>query len=171
MRPKATHKTCTKCKERKEVSAFYSTKYRHKKKDGTYSHYEYRRPKCKACWDIESRQWFRENWLEHLVHQARNRAKKSGVPFDITANDIHVPELCPLLQIPIRQNLGANAPCDNSPSLDRIIPELGYVRGNVMLISYKANKMKSNATKEELVVFSENVLRLMRDVKQEEVVL
>jgi hypothetical protein len=39
---------------------------------------------------------------------------------------------------------------DNSPSLDRIIPELGYVKGNIMVISHKANTIKSNANIEEL---------------------
>jgi hypothetical protein len=39
---------------------------------------------------------------------------------------------------------------DNSPSLDRKTPELGYVRGNVAFISTKANRIKSNATTEEI---------------------
>lgn len=161
MRPKATHKTCNKCGENKPVEEYYSRKCKHTNKDGSVSHYEYRRPLCKGCWDKESRQWFRDNWLDHLVHQARNRARKKSLPFDITVDDIVVPERCPLLDIPIKQNLGAKSASKNSPSLDRIIPELGYVKGNVMLISYKANSMKNNASKEELITFAKNVLKLM----------
>jgi hypothetical protein len=41
---------------------------------------------------------------------------------------------------------------DNSPSLDRYVPSLGYARGNRWVISSKANTMKSNATLEEMVL-------------------
>lgn len=47
---------------------------------------------------------------------------------------------------------------DASPSVDRINPHLGYVPGNVQVISYKANSMKRNCTMEELLMFAETVL-------------
>ena len=40
---------------------------------------------------------------------------------------------------------------DNSPSIDRLIPELGYIKGNVNVISLRANIIKNNATKDELI--------------------
>lgn len=48
----------------------------------------------------------------------------------------------------------------NSPSLDKIIPQLGYVKGNIIVMSMKANIMKANATKEELINFSKNILKI-----------
>lgn len=43
------------------------------------------------------------------------------------------------------------------PSLDKIIPKLGYVKGNVWVVSNKANRIKSNATIEELELLVKNL--------------
>jgi hypothetical protein len=42
--------------------------------------------------------------------------------------------------------------CPHSPSLDRRVPELGYVKGNVEVISMKANAIKSYAAPEEIML-------------------
>lgn len=83
---------------------------------------------------------------------ARQRAKKQGVSFTITEDDVQFPEdmLCPVLGIPLERNVGGKAASDNSPSLDRVKPSLGYVPGNVIVISSKANRIKSNANPFEL---------------------
>jgi len=83
-----------------------------------------------------------------MLSEAKRRAKKSGVPFALTPEDITIPEVCPALGLPLEQSRGEAAPC--SPSLDRIIPELGYVPGNVCVISYRANTLKRDATWDEL---------------------
>jgi len=79
---------------------------------------------------------------------AKVRAKKKHVPFNIELSDVIIPAFCPLLGIPIRKSKKSLSP--NSPSLDRIIPALGYVKGNVRVISHKANTAKSNLTIEEM---------------------
>lgn len=80
-----------------------------------------------------------------MLCNARQRSKKSGVPFSLSLNDIpEVPEVCPLLGIPIIRVNGKKSA--NSPSLDRKVPALGYVAGNIQIISYKANTIKNNAT-------------------------
>ncbi|WP_285401044.1 hypothetical protein [Luteibacter sp. ME-Dv--P-043b] len=62
-----------------------------------------------------------------------------------------IPDFCPVLGLPLYRNSGGAAQGPNSPSIDRINPALGYVRGNVKVISSKANAIKSNATPEELL--------------------
>lgn len=79
---------------------------------------------------------------------AKRRAKKAGVPFAITVDDIgEIPTHCPVLGIKLQTNTKAVA--DASPSLDRIEPALGYVKGNVAVMSKRANTIKSNGTAEE----------------------
>ena len=84
-----------------------------------------------------------------LWYASRERAKKLGLPHTIAIEDIHIPDVCPALGIPLRQ--GTVTDRSNSPSLDRIRPELGYVPGNIAVISYRANTIKQNATSEELL--------------------
>jgi hypothetical protein len=87
-----------------------------------------------------------------MLASARERAKKQGLPFDIELADIVIPEVCPLLGIPLVSGLckGKKGPTPESPSLDRLRPELGYVKGNVWVISHRANGIKHNATPDEL---------------------
>ena len=68
--------------------------------------------------------------------------------FTIGVEEIIVPDICPVLGIPLKIATGAAKP--NSPSLDRIDPRRGYEPGNVRVVSHKANTIKSNATVEEL---------------------
>lgn len=83
-----------------------------------------------------------------MVVAARQRAKKAGVPFDLTAEDIAIPDACPVLGIPLEASFGRSTP--QSPSLDRVIPKLGYVKGNVLVVSNRANVIKGDASVEEL---------------------
>lgn len=83
-----------------------------------------------------------------MLQCARDRARAKGLPFSITIEDVVIPAVCPLLGISIEPGDGKLHA--NSPSLDRLRPELGYVPGNVIVISYRANAIKQNATPEEL---------------------
>jgi len=94
------------------------------------------------------REWARKNIASTLITHAKIRARKLGILFDITKSDIEVPEFCPILGIKLEVADGKIA--DSSPTIDRIIPELGYIKGNVMVISWRANRIKNNATVEEL---------------------
>lgn len=60
-----------------------------------------------------------------------------------------IPELCPILGIKLRHAVGEKTGQDCSPSFDRVKPEFGYVTGNVRIISFRANRIKSNGTAEE----------------------
>ena len=92
-----------------------------------------------------------------MFHNAKHRAKRKGIPFHITMEDIIIPEICPLLEIPILLETGDKTSPHN-PSLDRIVPgkEIGYIPSNIQVISSRANWLKADATLEELelIVFS-----------------
>jgi hypothetical protein len=85
-----------------------------------------------------------------LVACAKLRAKKRDLPFNITPDDIVIPTHCPVLGIPILVS-STRTCCANSPSIDRIIPSRGYVKGNVIVISMRANSIKSNAKPDEIL--------------------
>lgn len=89
-----------------------------------------------------------KNPLQYALGDAKRRADKKRIPFDITLEDISIPTHCPILNIPLYRTRGKHT--DNSPSLDRIDNTKGYVKGNVAVISYKANRYKSDLTLEVL---------------------
>lgn len=89
------------------------------------------------------------------MHQrAKQRAKKSGIDFNIEVSDIVVPDECPILGIKINVNSGKPGAYRNSPSLDRIDNNKGYIKGNIAVVSQLANAMKCHASKEELLAFA-----------------
>lgn len=95
--------------------------------------------------------WMLENPNYYFLNNARRRAKQQGVPFNLNIEDIRnmeIPERCPYLNIPIIKGEGRSS--ENSPSLDKIIIEKGYVVGNVEFISSRANRLKNDGKLEEL---------------------
>ena len=88
--------------------------------------------------------------MQLLLNNARIRANKAGVPFSIKAEDIVIPLVCPVFGVALALPDGSPGPGHCSPSLDRVVPELGYVPGNIRVISYRANRIRNDATVEEL---------------------
>ena len=86
-----------------------------------------------------------------MVNSARDRAKRRNLDFSITKDDFDIPEVCPILGCPLE--VGTGGPQWNSPTLDKWNPSKGYVPGNVWVISHRANNMKTDASKEELLLF------------------
>lgn len=83
----------------------------------------------------------------HMLGRARHRAKEKGIECNITVEDCVIPSTCPVLGI----NIICGGPRDNQPSIDRLIPSLGYIKGNVFVCSMKANRIKNDATPDELM--------------------
>lgn len=105
-----------------------------------------------------NREWRTNNYiLQYMLQNARNRAKKNNIPFTLTEDDISIPDVCPVLGVVLQKNDGKVK--DNSPSLDRLIPEIGYVKGNVRVISWRANRLKSDASVDELQKLIEYMIR------------
>lgn len=81
-----------------------------------------------------------------MLNSARGRAYAQGLPFAIAVSDIVIPERCPVFGEFLKVGGGEWA-----PSLDRIIPELGYTPRNIIVISNRANRIKNNASLAELM--------------------
>lgn len=101
----------------------------------------------------------------HLLNAARNRAKRKGLEFSLTLADIlPFPERCPVLGVvfDFKCTGARKGPQDLSPSIDRKNNAYGYVPGNIRIISWRANKLKSDATAEELRKVAEDLTQLER---------
>lgn len=100
-----------------------------------------------------------------MLRNAKARAKAAEIPFVLTVEDIVIPSHCPILGLPLFQMLGRRGGGDNSPSLDRVIPERGYVPGNIIVISNRANRLKNDATIAELRDIASFYATLRADVR------
>lgn len=98
-----------------------------------------------------------------MLYSARYRAKKAGLEFNLSSADIVIPVICPVLGLTL-DFAAKKRPSDSSPSLDRIKPARGYVKGNVRVISWRANWLKNNATPREML----KIYRYMIDEKNAE---
>jgi hypothetical protein len=94
-----------------------------------------------------------------MLRSAKHRAKKKGLPFNIDLSDIVIPKVCPVLGIELKANAGNGGVSRGSPSLDRIIPSLGYVKGNVQVISNATNLLKGDSTSDEMLLFAGWVIK------------
>jgi len=121
---------------------------------------------CKQCRKKIVDKWATQNPITvqtgHMIASARKRAKDKKIPFDLDHDYIRsiVTSHCPIFGIPLEWSAlrnNGNIPLPNSPSLDRIVPERGYVKGNVWMISYRANQIKSDASHDELKLVTKAV--------------
>lgn len=128
------------------------------------SHRRIRVYKCLPCANQYSREWIAKNKEKALKTRrdsarrvptevmlwrgAKSRATKAGLPFSIEIEDIVVPDICPALGIPL---VRGTRKAGTSPSLDRIEPAKGYVKGNIAVISDKANRIKNDGTAQEIL--------------------
>ncbi len=103
---------------------------------------------CKDCHSAYNVEWDASNPERRILINARSRAKKSGRVFSLCLSDITIPERCPVLGIPLRKQIG-RVPQPDSPSIDCIIPSLGYIPSNVKVISFRANQLKNDGSSEE----------------------
>jgi hypothetical protein len=158
-------KVCSKCNQVKHLCQFYVK----------YKGQEIRHSKCKNCTKEYNSRWYSDNkdrvkekkstpeaLKQHaeyersrrqsnpemyLLHWAKSRAKKENLPFNLSLEDIRLPEYCPVLGIKLSKQANTR---DYSYSLDKLVPEKGYVRGNISVMSFRANRIKYNASIEEM---------------------
>ena len=160
---KIKEKKCTRCNQIKPIDEFvYSKKEnRYKSRCKKCRHEVYLEQKkrnletAKKYYDdnkktiLEKLKHKRENNLEkELIRSAKRRAKNKNLEFNIDDSDVIIPERCPVLGIKLEKGNGKVH--KNSPTIDRINPNKGYVKGNVIVVSQRANTIKTNATIEEI---------------------
>ena len=93
-----------------------------------------------------------------MLRDAKKRAKHKGLAFNLELSDVVIPDVCPVLGIPV--SCQENSTNDNSPNIDRIDNTIGYVKGNVIVISRRANIIKRDATLAELQAIARFYTRL-----------
>lgn len=101
---------------------------------------------------------------KRMFGTAKQRAKKQGIEFSIIEQDIKIPEFCPLLGIRLTNTFGEGRVQSNA-SLDRIDSSKGYTKENIQIISDLANRMKQEATPEQLICFANNILKTITITK------
>lgn len=105
----------------------------------------------------KTKAWRENNYAKYLLSTARTRAKKTGLEFNLTEDDIVIPTHCSYLGVALTYIQGGGN-VDTNCSVDRIDNSKGYIKGNVEVISLLANRMKLKATKEQLITFAKNIL-------------
>lgn len=141
-------KACTKCGEVKPLSEY------HRKLGGLQS-------RCKICKIEDIREWRLSNPAKNMLRSARCRAKRYGTPFTLTLEDVSVPEACPCCKLPME--FGSMADRANSPSLDQIIPRLGYTRENCIVICFGCNTKKSDSSPEQLYAIADYIYQIRKE--------
>lgn len=155
-------KYCNKCKETKPITEF-------RLRNDTKKH----RAECRQCSRIIEKARYqtkrelvsiqsrhkREDTVWRLLKGAKSTAKRKGLEYNITEDDIVIPEYCPYLLVPLTNIQGQGFVSDNA-SIDRIDSSKGYIKGNIQIISRRANSMKNDATQEQLLMFAKQILFL-----------
>lgn len=147
-------KKCSKCRNDKDESEFPLAKNR---KDGLY-------PYCKECHRLDGetyrlknkkhtlsyqKKYRAKNYVKILFDSIKRRAKVRGIAFDLSLGDIVIPVHCPVLGIPIVIHTGVGRQ-PYLPSVDRIDNTKGYTKDNIIVVSWRANDLKADATLNEL---------------------
>lgn len=167
-------KICTKCKKEKVLDDFYN---HNNTIDGKTHH-------CKTCMTAyrkanaeKQKQYMRKlreednervkkmrrksyrNTPPHLklFYQSQSRAKTGDIEFNLSPEDIVIPNECPYLKVPFI--VGTKENYQYTHSLDRIDNDKGYIKGNVEVVTKKANSMKNNASDEELIQFAIEIIK------------
>ena len=134
---------------KKEEKRLYDIQYRILNKDK-------RSMLNKINYESVRKKKFIENPAHYLWYVARTRARKYNTEFDIEESDIIIPTYCPILNCKLEKGDGY---LFNAMSLDRVDNNKGYVKGNVRVISRKANLLKSSLTLDVL----ENIIKYIKN--------
>lgn len=83
-----------------------------------------------------------------LLSSTKHWAKKRKLEFNLTLDDfLNIPTHCPVTGEPF---ILFSSDRSKSLSVDRINNSKGYIRGNILFVSYRVNHLKSDASIDEL---------------------
>lgn len=91
----------------------------------------------------------RSKTIARMYTRKRNNARRSKWTFSINLEDIVFPTHCPVLGLKLDYGNNSSGRKETSPSFDRINPKKGYVKNNVVIISWRANRIKNDGTPNE----------------------
>lgn len=135
----------------------YAKKYRKDNKDKIQL---WHKNNHKQNYSTEKRRLiYEKNIVYELLCHAKTRAKQKKLDFNITKEDINIPNVCPVFNIPLDRRDRLHA-----PSLDRIDNNKGYVKGNIRVISAKANRLKNNGSIEDF----EKIISYMKSILKDD---
>lgn len=120
-----------------------------------------KRNECMQCTHLRRKKLYDKDPRIGILANIKQRVRVEKLDFDLVLEDIVIPELCPILEIPLKR--GTTGDYKYSPTADRIDNSKGYTKDNIRIISMMANKMKNNANKEELYLFSKNIMNYLND--------
>lgn len=140
-------KKCNKCNYIKHYSFFRKKNNKSGWKDVNGSlRYSY----CKICETDRMRDEYKRNPIPQMLSNSKIRAKNKNIPHNITTKDIKdvwpKDNRCPVLNINFEMGYKNKKTKSFAPSLDRIDPKEGYVKGNILVICDIANRLKSDAS-------------------------
>lgn len=152
---------CSKCKNYLPIDKFYPIRSSRSGRKDILN--QERNSRCSTC-EIEF--YIKLDPRKKLLYAAKSHANRKNLECTITIDDIIIPSHCPVLEIPLIPTVGKGRQnrheTYNSPTLDRRDNSQGYIRGNVFVISGRANHLKSNSTIEEM----EAVLSYMKSTPE-----
>ena len=100
--------------------------------------------------------------IARTLSVVKSSCLKNGIPFDMTVDDLYpLPLTCPVFDVPLNWLSEGKGTSHDHPTIDRMVPELGYMKGNVRIISNRANRLKNNASLTEI----EAIYRYMSEGK------
>ena len=106
---------------------------------------------CKDCNREACAKARRRKWLEYKLAEIKAKCLRDNIEFNLFIDDLDVPNFCPALGIPLGRRKGYS---DHTPSFDRINPLRGYTKDNVVIVSWRANRAKSNLSPTELLALA-----------------
>ena len=142
---------CSKCGKRQPRENFKTRQYSDRVVHQSF---------CRTCENEENTtRKYKDltSYYRQKCSNARSKAKKAGLPFDLTIEyllEMHFKQegKCFLTgrELCCERNQKNERRSSETCSLDKIVPELGYVKGNVLLVIDKVNRVKADCTLDEM---------------------